>query len=182
MERETRYDALARACHWLTVALLLAIIPLGLVMGGVPRGPLQDGCFVTHESLGLTVLGLTVLRLAWRLAQPTPRPATLTRLERRASGIVHALLYLVLFLMPITGYLFITWRGIGLHYFGLVEVPALLAPAKPRAALALLVHTTLPWAIYALVALHVGAALHHHFLRRDDVLWRMLPWPARRRR
>jgi cytochrome b561 len=181
MERETHYNTVARAFHWLTVALLLAIMPMGLVMGGLPRGTLQNTLFITHESLGLTVLGMTALRLLWRFARPAPPPsATLTPFQRKASGGVHALLYVLLFVMPITGYLFVTFRGIELSYFGLVDVPALVAKAKPRAQIAIFVHSSLQWAIYALVALHVGAALHHYFLRRDDVLQRMLPVLRRR--
>lgn len=181
MERETRYNTLARALHWLTVALLLAIMPLGLIMGGLPRGTLQNTLFITHESLGLTILALTTLRLVWRLARPAPPPsARLTPLERKASGAVHALLYLLLFIMPITGYLFVTFRGIELSFFGLVHVPALVTAAKPRAQVAIFVHSNLQWAIYALAALHVGAALQHYFLRRDDVLQRMLPALRRR--
>ncbi len=181
MERKTPYNSLARACHWLTVALLLAIIPLGLVMADLPRGLLQDTFFVTHESLGLTVLGLTVLRLFWRLARPAPPPSpALGPLERRASGGVHAIFYLLLFLMPVTGYLFLGFSGIELRYLGLIEVPSLVAKAKPRADLALSSHASLQWAIYALAALHIGAALHHYLIRRDDVLQRMLPALRRR--
>jgi len=88
---------------------------------------------------------------------------------------VHALLYLVLIIMPVTGYLFVTFKGIELSYFGLADVPALVAPDKPKADLALWVHASLQWAIYALALMHIGAALHHHFLRRNDVLGRMLP-------
>ena len=181
MERRMQYDAVARACHWLTVALVVAIVPVGLVMGDLPRGALQDALFRTHESLGLSVLALTLLRLAWRLAHrpPPPSPA-LTRLERGASSSVHALLYLVLLAMPVSGYLFVSFRGIELSYFGLFDVPSLVEQAKPASDLALSVHMTLQWVIYALVALHAGAALNHFFRRRDDVLQRMLP-AARRR-
>jgi cytochrome b561 len=181
MRSDTRYGAGARAIHWLTVAVLLLIIPIGLVMGGLPRGTLQDTLFVTHESLGLTVLGLTLVRALWRLARrPPPPSADLAPLERRASGAVHAALYLVLLAMPVTGYLFVSFSGIALHYLGFIEVPALVAPDKPAANLALFVHTSLQWAIYGLAALHIGAALHHHFWRRNDVLQRMLPSLERR--
>lgn len=181
MQAQTSYGGGARAFHWLTVALLLIIIPMGLVMGDLPRGRLQDTLFVTHESLGLTVLGLTLLRLLWRLTHPAPPPSSaLSRLEIKASGTVHALLYLVLIVMPVTGYLFVTFSGIALHYFGLVDVPTLVAKDKPTGELFLAVHASLQWVIYALAALHVGAALHHHFRRRNDVLQRMLPAVRRR--
>jgi cytochrome b561 len=181
MQIATHYGAGARAFHWITAALLVVIIPIGLVMADLPRGALQDTLFVTHESLGLTVLGLTLLRFVWRLTHPAPAPsADLNDLERKASGSVHALLYLVLFTTPITGYLFVTFSGIAVHYFGLVEVPALVDKNKPFADLAKIVHVNLQWAIYALAAMHIGAALHHYFVRRNDVLQRMIPSLLRR--
>ncbi|HZB93786.1 MAG TPA: cytochrome b [Stellaceae bacterium] len=180
MERERGYGAGARALHWITVALLLVIIPLGLVMGSLPRGLLQDTCFIAHESLGITVLGLTLLRFFWRLMHPPPRATGLTPLERHASVIVHAALYVILLAAPLTGYLYISFRGITLHFFGLVAVPAAVAPAKPLAHLAWTVHSALPWAIYALVAIHFGAALYHYFVRRDGVMARMVPSLNRR--
>jgi cytochrome b561 len=181
LETETQYGGGARLFHWLTVAMLAAIIPIGLVMGDLPRGWIQNTFFVTHESLGLTVLALTLARFLWRLAHPAPPPsASLTPIERLASGGVHALLYLVLLVMPITGYLFVSFSGIELRYLGLVPVPALVAKEKPLADLALAVHFTLQWAIYGLATMHIGAALHHHFMRRNDVLQRMLPSLHRR--
>ena len=181
MQVDTHYGAGARAFHWITVALLAVIIPIGLVMADLPRGALQDTLFITHESLGLTVLGLTLLRFLWRLTHPAPPPSTdLSPLERKASGSVHILLYIVLLTMPVTGYLFVTFSGIAVHYFGLVEVPALVDKDKPFADLAKFVHINLQWAIYALAAMHIGAALHHHFGRRNDVLQRMIPSLLRR--
>ena len=175
MAAEASYGASARVFHWVTMALLLIIIPLGLVMGDLPRGRLQDTLFITHESLGLTVLALTVARFVWRLAHPPPPSPDLQRIERLASGSVHALLYLVLIVMPITGYLFVTLRGIELSYLGLFDVPALVMPDKPMGELFGAIHASLQWVIYALALMHIGAALHHHFLRRNDVLTRMLP-------
>jgi len=176
MEAATSYGAVARFLHWLTVVLLVTIIPIGLVMGSLPRGPLQDTLFVTHESLGLTVLGLTLFRLFWRLTHRPPPPSRDLRLfEVRASGSVHVLLYVILLVMPVTGYLFVTYSGIGLHYFGLVPVPALVSPDKPMGEWFLAVHVALQWAIYGLALMHIGAAFHHFFVRRNDILARMLP-------
>ncbi len=176
MAAVTSYGAAARFFHWLTVALLSAIIPIGLVMADLPRGLLQDTLFVTHESLGLTVLGLTLARLLWRLTHRPPPPSRdLHPFEVRASGRVHALLYVILLAMPVTGYLFVTYSGIGLYYFGLVRMPALVSPDKPTGEWFLAVHVALQWAIYGLALMHIGAALHHFFVRRNDVLLRMIP-------
>jgi len=175
------YGAGARLFHWSTVALLLIIVPLGLVMGGLPRGTLQNMAFITHESLGLTVFGLTLLRFAWRLTHPVPSPSSdLSSIEVLASGSVHWLLYLVLVVMPIMGYFFLAFSGIDLHYFGLVRVPEPVTQDKETGKFFLAVHASLQWAVYGLVLMHVGAALHHYFMRRNDVLQRMLPSLRRR--
>ena len=93
MREQAFYGGGARAFHWLTVALLLVIIPMGVIMGRLPRGTLQDALFITHESLGLTVLALTLARFLWRLGHPPPPPSPdLNPLERMASGSVHLLL------------------------------------------------------------------------------------------
>jgi len=176
VQDQATYGAGARAFHWLTVALLLIIIPLGLVMGDLPKGVVQNTAFVTHESLGLTVLALTLARFVWRLGHPPPpSSADLNGLERQASAGVHVLLYAVLVVMPVTGYLFVTFSDIAVSYFGVVHVPALVAPDKPTGKLFGAIHSLLQWAIYALAAMHIGAALHHYFFRRNDVLARMLP-------
>jgi cytochrome b561 len=170
------YGAGARAFHWLTLALLLVIIPMGLVMGELPRGTLQNTFFITHESLGLTVLALTLARVLWRLGHPPPPPSRdLGQFERVVSGGVHVLLYAILIIMPVTGYLFVTLSDIDLSYFGVVHVPALTEPDKPLGKTFGAVHATLQWAIYALAAMHISAALHHYFFRHNDVLARMLP-------
>jgi cytochrome b561 len=176
MQPERVYGGGARAFHWLTVALLAIIMPMGIIMGDLPRGRLQDTLFITHESLGITILALTVLRFLWRLGhRPPPPSADLNRLEIRASGSVHALLYLVLLVTPITGYLFISFLGIDFSYAGLVDLPPPVAKDKPTGEFFGLIHASMQWAIYGLVAMHVGAALHHYFFRRNDVLQRMLP-------
>lgn len=181
MEPLTSYGTVARFFHWLTVVLLATIIPIGLVMGDLPHGALQNTLFVTHESLGLTVLALTALRFLWRLThKPPPPSADLAPLEVRASAGVHLLLYLLLVMMPVTGYLFVTFSGIELSYFGLFDVPSAVTKDKPTGELFLAIHASLQWAIYTLAALHIAAALHHHLMRRNDVLARMIPGLRRR--
>lgn len=176
MQEQVSYGGAARAFHWLTAALLLVIIPMGLIMGSLPRGTLQNTLFITHESLGLTVLALTLARFLWRLGNAPPPPSRyLSRFERLASGSVHVLLYAILIVMPVTGYLFVTLSDIDLSYFGVVQVPALAEPDKPLGKTFGAIHITLQWAIYALAAMHIGAALHHYFVRHNDVLARMLP-------
>jgi cytochrome b561 len=176
MAAGTSYGMGARVFHWLTLALLLTIVPIGLVMGDLPRGALQNTAFITHESLGLTVLALTLARLAWRLTHAPPPPSRdLSPFEVLASGSVHWLLYLVLIVMPLMGYLFVAFSGIALDYFGLLPVPEPMPTDKETGKIFLAIHASLQWVLYGLVLMHAGAALHHYFFRRNDILQRMLP-------
>ena len=170
------YGTVAQSYHWLTAILVLFLVPLGLVMTSLDPGPLQNALFVTHESLGLTLFGLLVLRLLWRLIHSPPPPSRdLSRLELRASRAVHWLLYIALFAMPVSGYILVVAGGDPLTYFGLTAVPRFLLTDHKLSDLALTIHVTLQYAIYGLVLMHAGAALHHHYARRNDVLARMLP-------
>lgn len=181
---ETPYDPVARVFHWTTAALVLATIPIGIAMAEiVDEGPVQDRLYVLHESIGVTIFALVLLRLCWRLGHGAPPPSpALSPLEVAASRTVHALLYLVLFAMPVTGYLLVVAGDYPLTYFDLFAVPRLVGKAKPLSDLAETAHHLLQWLVYALVAAHAGAALHHHFVRGNDVLRRMLPRLARERR
>lgn len=174
-----RYGPGARFFHWLIVILVLAMIPMGLVMANIAGGTLQNVLYVSHESLGLTILALMLLRLIWRLTHKPPPPSpALNHLEIVASGANHWLLYLVLLAMPVSGYLLVVAGGYPLTYFDLGQIPRLVAKDKNFSELAETVHLSLQWVIYALVLLHAAAALHHHFIRHNDVLARM--WPGLR--
>ena len=170
------YGAASRLFHWLTVLLVLSLVPIGLVMTSLDPGRLQDALFATHESLGLTLIGLVLVRLSWRFVHPPPQPSRdLSRLEILASGAVHWMLYALLFAMPISGYVTVVAGGDKLTYFGLAEAPRLLAKNHKLSDIFMTVHVTLQYAIYVLVSIHAGAALHHHYARGNDVLARMLP-------
>jgi cytochrome b561 len=176
----TQYGALARLFHWAIAALIVVTVPCGLVMSNIGPGPIQNTLYVSHESIGLTVLGLATLRLIWRfIDRPPPLPASVSPLQARAARLNHWLLYLLLFVMPASGYLLVIAGGYPMTYFALFDVPRLVDKNEQLSKLAESAHLTLQFAVYALVLLHVAAALHHHFVRRDGVLRRM--WPERRR-
>ena len=170
------YGAGARFFHWTTLALVLLLVPIGLTMTSLDPGRLQDVLFVIHESLGLTLFVLIIARLLWRLTHVPPPPSRdLTALEIFGSRAVHWLLYIVILAMPISGYLLVAAGDYPLTYFGMAHVPRLVATNKALAERAEDIHMALQYAVYLLVALHAGAALHHHFFRHNDVLARMLP-------
>jgi cytochrome b561 len=175
----TQYGSLARFLHWAIAVLIVVTIPCAWVMSHIGAGPTQNVLYVAHESIGLTVLALASLRLIWRLIDPPPPlPASVLPGKARLAHLNHQLLYLLLFLMPVSGYLFVIAGAYPMTYFALFDVPRLVGKNEDLSKLMETAHLSLQFAVYALVGLHVAAALHHHLVKRDGVLWRM--WPVRR--
>ncbi len=170
-----RYAPAARAIHWVTAALVIAMIPGGFVLLDLPPGRIQDTAFDLHRSTGVLLFGLTLVRIAVRVARPAPPlPASIPPLQQRVAGAVHLLLYGLLLAMPVVGWWATSAYGAPIRVFGLFELPPLVAPDKAVAETAFAIHRALGIALAAIVAAHAAAALHHHFGRRDGVLRRML--------
>src|SRR5690606_16645738 len=133
-----------------------------------------------HKSIGLALFVVLVLRLLWRVFNPRPQHLpNHRRWEIGAAAVVHALLYLMLLVIVISGYLISTATGQGISFFGWFEVPALLTGLPQQADRAGLVHYWVAIAVLGLAALHALGALKHHFIDRDDTLRRMLGMRAR---
>lgn len=175
-----RHRAATRGFHWLIAALILVQIPLAYYMIGLPLSPDKFGKYALHKSLGMLIFGVTVLRLAWRWARPPPA-LTGAIWQRTVARITHALLYVITLVMPLTGWIGSSARNFPVSIFGYVQLPDLVAPDKQLHESLTLVHRGLAWTLFALLALHVGAAIYHHLVRRDDVLTAMVPWSGRRR-
>jgi cytochrome b561 len=173
---EAGWGAPVRAFHWLIAALILAQAIIGLTMVDMGLTPAKVRVFALHKSIGLTILALVLLRIAWRLGERRPGdPPATPPWQRRAAHAMHLALYVLILAIPLSGWWFNSASNAPLVWFGLFEVPGLTGgydPVwKPRA---LLLHQTLFWLLVALLVGHVGAALWHHFRQRDDVLMRML--------
>jgi len=175
-----RYGAVAQLFHWAIVALIITQFVLAQRAEGL--SPVAKiGVLATHKSVGITILGLALLRLAWRLFNPVPPPPSGTpRWQQRAAHVSHFLLYALLFITPVLGWLMSSARAFSVSWFGLVTLPDFIEPN--RAAFERLhdAHEAMAKTLAALALVHVAAALKHHFIDRDDVLRRMLPLPARR--
>ena len=171
-----QYKSGAKWLHWLIALMVFTLLGVGLYMTDMRISPQKLQLYMTHKSVGLTVLMLMLLRLAYRLRNPPPAlPQGIPRWQKTASHISHALLYLLLFAMPISGWLMNGASGFPMKYFGLVRVPDLLARNQESLALFKAAHGYIAWTLMALIAVHVLAALKHHFIDRDTVLRRMLP-------
>ncbi len=172
-----RYTATAQALHWLTAALMLAALPLAWVGVNMPEAaPGHEGVISLHKSVGLTILAVVAVRLAWRASHPPPPlSAAVARWEQRASTASHWMLYAILLGMPLSGYLLSAAAGHATTYFGLVRLPSLPESRSLQHA-ALVVHVVVgQWLVYALILLHVAATAWHVAVKRDGVLDRMLP-------
>lgn len=173
------WGTVARSLHWLIALLVIGLALLGLVMQELPNSPDKLKLYALHKSVGLSVLVLVVLRLGWRaFDRRPPYPVAMPGWQRRLAATPHGLLYLLLIAMPLSGWLYNSAANFPLRWFGLFRVPALTAADPALKPLALAAHE---WGFYllaALLVLHVGAALKHHYLDRDRTLAAMLPLAA----
>lgn len=176
-----RWDPLSKLFHWSTAVLIFVMFPLGWLAVTYPMSPTKIQLFTWHKSLGLFILAWVLLRLLWRLTHRAPAlPAELSRAERRAAHLSHAGLYCLMIAMPVSGWVINSAADFPLKWFGLFAVPQLVAPDKSLQDAAEAVHYVLFWTLLGVVILHAAAALNHHYIRRNDVLRRMLPFTDRK--
>ena len=172
---KTRYDAVARAFHWLVAALLVVQFLTELLPRVLPAR-YEDSFVGPHVSIGPTILLLMVLRLGWRLTHTPPvAPRDLSPPLRLLSRATHWLFYAGLIVLPVLGWLTASAFGVRASLLGLVPLPMLVAKDQAFGDAVGQVHGALALAILALVALHVAGALYHALVKRDGVLQRMLP-------
>jgi cytochrome b561 len=167
------YSAPAKWLHWLIAPIVLGMIPVGIIMGDLPEGALQDRLYFLHESFGLTVLTLMVARIARRLRGAPPPAPSLTRAERITAAATHHAMYLLLALTPVLGWLALSAYGERPAFFGLFEPPALLAKDEPLSKLLFSAHAVAGFSLAALITLHLLGVARHVLVRRDGVVWRM---------
>jgi cytochrome b561 len=172
-----RYTTPAIAFHWLISVLVLGMIGLGLYMGDIPKGtPERTFFFNLHKSIGVTVAILVLLRLWWRAKNPPPPlPAFMPAWQAQASKISHALLYLCLILMPLSGFSASQFTKYGVTYFGLFKIPPMGWENREIYSLLQGIHGVTAALLIVLVAIHILAALKHLLINRDGVFQRMLP-------
>jgi cytochrome b561 len=170
------YNGVAKTLHWLILALLIVQFTVAWTMPHIGRNTPVTTLISLHFTIGVVVIAVAIVRLAWRVMHPEPPPeAGIPPWQRTSARIVHWLLYLLLFVVPILGWVNASYRGMPVVMFGL-ELPKLLATRAPGWGWTGDTHVWLAqYAMLGLVGLHVAAALYHYFIRRDRVLQRMLP-------
>jgi cytochrome b561 len=173
-----RYTRTAIAFHWLIALLIVCGFSLGWVMTDIPGfTPTKLRYFSWHKWIGVTVLALVVLRILWRATHAAPPlPTGMPAWQRAAAQVAHLALYVLMVLIPVSGYLYSSAANVPVVYLGLVPLPRLIAPDPVLKVVLKNVHIALNYTLLVLVVLHVVAALKHQWLDRDGLLSRMLPF------
>ena len=173
-----RYTRPAIALHWLIALLIVCAFALGWVMTDIPGfTPAKLKYYSWHKWLGVTVFALAIIRVLWRAThRPPALPDGMPALQRVGAHGVHALLYVLMFAIPVTGYLYSSASNIPVVYLGIVPLPRLIDPDPVLKGTFKTLHVSLNYVLLTLVGLHVVAAVKHHVLDRDGLLSRMLPF------
>jgi cytochrome b561 len=174
---EQHWGSLAKFFHWTIVLLIILQGTVGLIMVDLPKKPSIIPVYTFHKSVGLTIFALAVLRLAWRALDPHPdKPAGTPHWQALGARSGHALLYILLFAVPLSGWWFDSVSALRpLYWFGLIEIPHLTDPDKAMKDFASQTHAVLFWLLVAVAVGHAAMAFIHQFVNRDGTLARMLP-------
>ena len=169
------YTATAQVLHWLTAALVLIMIPIGLVMANFSLGPTGDLLYDIHRSIGAVLMPIVLVRLIYRLRNPPPPlPADIPAIQQLAAHVTHWALYALLIVQPLVGWIATSAYRAPIKVFWLFELPPIWSVDQPFSERLFGVHRLLGIAMALLLCVHIGAALFHHFVRKDGVLLRMI--------
>ena len=174
------YRPPARWLHWITAAAVLLMIPAGLIMTqeGLAR-PVQDALFLFHKNMGVLLVPVILVRIAYRLThRPPPLPLSIPAWQRRAAGLSHAMLYVLLVVMPVSGFVRVRAGGFPIELLDRLGAGPWLPKSEQVADIAQGIHAIDAFALIAVLAIHIAAAAQHALIRRDGVWSRM--WPVRK--
>jgi len=169
-----RFGIVTIFIHWVMALLLIVLTIIGLYMVNIPISAQKLKLFGWHKELGLLALFLVMFRIVWRLGNILPSLDSLNIFERFAAKTVHWLFYVFMFAIPITGWIVTSSAGLPASFFGLFVLPNIVATNNDTLELFQMIHMWLSYGLIALFCAHVGAALKHHFINKDDILRRML--------
>ena len=176
-----RYSQLQISLHWLMALMIIGGLAMGVYLEDLPLSPMKLKLLSWHKWNGISVLLLFVLRLAVRHLQGAPAlPANMPAWQQQAAAWGHRVLYLLMLLIPLSGWLMSSAKGFSVVYFGVLPLPDLIGKSAELADVLQETHELLNQLLLLVLAGHIGAALKHHYLERDDVLSRMLPFLKQR--
>lgn len=176
LETPSRYGLTAILLHWLVALLIGAAFALGVVMVEIPGlTPTKLRYFSWHKWLGVSVLALAALRLLWRWWRGVPPAENMPVWQQRAAAVGHALLYVLMFAVPLSGYFYSLAAGVPVVYLGVWPLPVLMEADPVLKPVLKQLHIALVYVMSVIIMVHILAALKHHFVDRDGVLKRILP-------
>lgn len=179
-QRASGYTRTAVFLHWLIAVLILTGFTIGANMVDLRMSPEKVRLFSYHKWIGITVLGLALMRTVWRLTHAAPPDEPMPAWQRWLAHATHALLYLLMLIVPLMGWLYSSADGYTVVYLGLWPLPNLVPKDPALARVLVTIHTGLAWTLFYVVLLHVAGALKHHFIDRDATLRRMLRFRSQR--
>ena len=169
----TRYTAPAIGLHWLLALMLIGSFSLGVYMADLPFSPTRLKLYNWHKWAGVTILVLSLVRLAWRLGHRPPADAAMPAWQATAAHATHRLLYALFFVVPLLGWAYSSAAGFPIVWFGVLPLPDFVPVDKALAEAIKPWHERSAMLMAALVLLHVAGALKHHFIDRDGLIDRM---------
>lgn len=176
---ESQYGAVAMLLHWLIAFLIIGLIIMGLYMESLPDVGFNSNKIILillHKQLGIMTLSLVIVRIVWRFINMSPRLAeTIPEWQQNSAHLMHFILYLFMFALPISGWLMTSAAGIPVSLLGLFDLPNLVPINEYQMQFYILVHSYLAYVLIFFILAHATAALTHHFFDKDDTLKKMLP-------
>jgi cytochrome b561 len=173
----SRYSSTQKFLHWAMAVLIVVMVTVGLTMTNMGDGPTKNALYELHKSTGLVVLTLALMRIAVRSTRSVPPLEPMPEWQRKAAYASHYSMYVLIVLVPLMGWIATSYccKPVNLFWTVPVSLPIPDAPTMEAAKPLFLIHFTLAFMLAAIVTIHVTAALHHRFVRRDRTLARMLP-------
>ena len=176
-----RYSIISQGFHWGMALTILGLMAMGFVMTDLPLSPEKLQIYSWHKWAGVSVFVLVWLRLLWRAFNPPPAyPSTMPAWQQRAAHLGHGALYVLMMVIPVSGWLLSSAKGVQTVWFGVLPLPDLLQKDKAMGHQLHEVHEALNFLLLGLLAAHVAAAFKHHWIDGDDILKRMLPFGSAR--
>ena len=176
MKQKTAYDATAKLFHWFVVVLVGTQFISAWIMPDIRGNQSPPYLMSIHMSFGVTIIFVMLLRMAWRLTHPVPSlPNDMPRWQVRTAQAIHYAFYLLLFVIPFTGWAWASSRGWNIRIFSIYDLPALTSHGSSIGHAAGQLHSLLATFVLLLIGLHVMAALYHYVMKKDGVMQRMFP-------
>ena len=172
-----RFGTLTKTLHWVMALLVICLLGVGLWMGGLENNPTKFQIYALHKSFGICVLALVFTRILWHIYSRKPGFVDgMKPWEKLAAHAAHIFLYIAMIGMPLSGWLMTSAKGYTVTVFFTFDLPKLIGENEKLGGLLAQIHLFLGYALIAAIAVHIGAALKHHFINKDTTLKRMLPF------